>query len=161
MTLPDTEDPHVGEALTALRRIVHALHRASRSAERTHGVSGAQLFVLQLLAEAPVDSLNALAERTLTHQSSVSVVVSRLVARGLVERTRSAEDGRRIQLRLSPDGEDLLTRTPAAMQLRLIDALRGLPKRDLRSLAGTLGEVVTAMGAGSESAGFMFDDGDG
>lgn len=160
MTLADTEDPQVGEALRALRQIVHALHRASRSAERTHGVSGAQLFVLQLLAEAPANSLNALAERTLTHQSSVSVVVSRLVARGLVERTRSAEDGRCIQLRLAPAGEELLTRTPAAMQLRLIEALRALPRRDLRALAGTLGEVVTSMGAGSESSGFMFDDGD-
>ncbi len=161
MTLPVAEDPQVGEALTALRRIVHSLHRASRSAERTHGVSGAQLFVLQLLAEAPANSLNALAERTLTHQSSVSVVVSRLVARGLVERTRSAEDGRCIQLRLSSAGEDLLTRTPAAMQLRLIEALRALPRRDLRALAGTLGDVVHAMGAGAEPAGFMFDDGEG
>ena len=160
MTAPGTDESQVGEALSALRQIVHSLHRASRSAERVHGVSGAQLFVLQLLADAPANSLNALAERTLTHQSSVSVVVSRLVARGLVERKRSPEDGRRIELSLSPAGEELLARAPAAMQIRLIEALRGMPKRELRTLAGLLTELVSAMGAAAESTGFLFEDAD-
>ena len=158
MTVPASDESHLGEALSALRQIVHSLHRASRSAERVHGVSGAQLFVLQLLADAPAHSLNALAERTLTHQSSVSVVVSRLVARGLVERKRSPEDGRRVELSLSPAGEELLARAPAAMQIRLIEALRGLPRRDLRTLASLLTDLVQTMGAGAESTGFVFED---
>jgi DNA-binding MarR family transcriptional regulator len=158
MTATDPDDPRVAEALTALRQIVHSLHRASRSAERAHGVSGAQLFVLQLLAEAPAPSLNALAERTLTHQSSVSVVVSRLVARGLVERSRSPEDGRRIELRLSDSGRELLTETPAAMQIRLIESMRALPARDLRNLATLLKQVATMMGVSGEPSGFLFDD---
>jgi DNA-binding MarR family transcriptional regulator len=158
MTVPASDESHLGEALSALRQIVHSLHRASRSAERVHGVSGAQLFVLQLLADAPAHSLNALAERTLTHQSSVSVVVSRLVARGLVERKRSPEDGRRVELSLSPAGQELLAQAPAAMQIRLIEALRGLPRRDLRTLASLLTDLVQTMGAGAESTGFVFED---
>jgi DNA-binding MarR family transcriptional regulator len=158
MTVPASDESHLGEALSALRQIVHSLHRASRSAERVHGVSGAQLFVLQLLADAPAHSLNALAERTLTHQSSVSVVVSRLVARGLVERKRSPEDGRRVELSLSPAGQELLAQAPAAMQIRLIEALRGLPWRDLRTLASLLTDLVQTMGAGAESTGFVFED---
>lgn len=158
MTAPELDDPRVADALSALRQIVHSLHRASRSAERAHGVSGAQLFVLQLLAESPARSLNALAERTLTHQSSVSVVVSRLVARGLVERSRSPEDGRRIELRLSEAGKELLTQTPAAMQIRLIEALRALQRRDLRTLASLLTQVVHSMGVAGESTGFLFEE---
>jgi DNA-binding MarR family transcriptional regulator len=158
MTAPGSDESHVGEALSALRQIVHSLHRASRSAERVHGVSGAQLFVLQLLADAPANSLNALAERTLTHQSSVSVVVSRLVGRGLVERKRSPDDGRRVELSLSPAGQALLAQAPAAMQLRLLESLRAMPKRDLRTLAGLLTDLVQTMGAGSESTGLMFED---
>jgi len=158
MTAPGSDESHVGEALSALRQIVHSLHRASRSAERVHGVSGAQLFVLQLLADAPAHSLNALAERTLTHQSSVSVVVSRLVGRGLVERKRSPDDGRRVELSLSPAGQALLAQAPAAMQLRLLESLRTMPKRDLRTLAGLLTDLVQTMGAGSESTGLMFED---
>ena len=66
------------------------LRVASRAAERDVGLGAAQLFVLHKLEEAPRLSLNELAERTRTHQSSVSVVVRRLVNRGLVARTAPA-----------------------------------------------------------------------
>ncbi len=62
--------------LDAIRRIVQALRESSRAAEKRVGLSGAQLFVLQTLGESPGLSLNELAERTRTHQSSVSVVVT-------------------------------------------------------------------------------------
>src|SRR4051812_46537197 len=79
--------------LNSMRRIVQILRVASRAAEKDVGLSGAQLWVLHKLAEGPVISLNELAERTCTHQSSVSVVVYGLVERGLVARTRSSSDG--------------------------------------------------------------------
>jgi len=43
----------VQAALDALRRIVQGLQLYSAQAERRTGLSGAQLFVLQQLAEAP------------------------------------------------------------------------------------------------------------
>jgi DNA-binding MarR family transcriptional regulator len=76
------------DVLDSLRRIVQVLRESSRRAERQLGISGAQLFVLEKLAEAPSQSLNELAERTHTHQSSVSTVVARLVKRG--PRSRSS-----------------------------------------------------------------------
>jgi DNA-binding MarR family transcriptional regulator len=144
--------------LDSIRRIVRLLREGSRDSEEAVGLSAAQLFVLQKLDPDEPLSLNELSARTLTHQSSVSVVVSRLVARGLVERSRSPEDGRRIELRLSAEGEELLTQTPAAMQIRLIESLRALPGRDLRTLAGLLTQVVHSMGAADESTGFLFDE---
>ena len=69
----------VQAVLDGVRRIVQALRASSRWAEQHVGLSGAQLFVLQKLAETPGMSVNELAERTHTHQSSVSTVVSRLV----------------------------------------------------------------------------------
>ncbi|HJY34709.1 MAG TPA: hypothetical protein VJ260_07640, partial [Vicinamibacterales bacterium] len=50
--------------LDAVRRIVRELHESSRAAEKQVGLSGAQLFVLQTLAEHPGASLNDLAART-------------------------------------------------------------------------------------------------
>ena len=79
----------VQAVLDGVRRIVQALRASSRWAEQHVGLSGAQLFVLQKLAETPAMSVNELAARTHTHQSSVSMVVSRLVEHGLVTRTRS------------------------------------------------------------------------
>jgi DNA-binding MarR family transcriptional regulator len=76
----------VQAVLDGIRRIVHSLHASSRAAERRIGLSAAQLFVLRRLAETDGLSINELAEKTFTHQSSVSVVASRLEARRLVAR---------------------------------------------------------------------------
>lgn len=133
-------------ALDGIRRIVQALRLSARSAERRLGISGAQLFVLHALADAPARSLNDLAARTFTHQSSVSVVVDRLVRRRLVSRARSAEDGRRVTLTLTPSGRALLRSAPEVAQIRLIGALRALPAADCRTLARILERVVREMG---------------
>src|SRR4051812_43415473 len=82
----------VGAVLSAIRRLVRALHASHRDAEQRWNVSAAQLLVLDKLSDAPAHSVNELAERTLTHQSTVSVVVARLVRRGLVRRQRSSLD---------------------------------------------------------------------
>src|SRR4051812_17880436 len=95
--------------LDSIRRIVRALRVSSRAAEKQVGLSGAQLFVLQKLAEGerPL-SINELAERTLTHQSSVSVVVQRLVAKRLVVVARAPSDRRRTELTLSAAGRRVI-----------------------------------------------------
>src|SRR6476469_8322187 len=102
------------DVLDAVRRIVQTLHESSRQAEQQLGVSGAQLFVLQRLAESPGASLNELAARTHTHQSSVSAVVTKLVARRLVRRSKAANDARRLELSLTPAGHRLVIRAPHA-----------------------------------------------
>jgi MarR family transcriptional regulator, lower aerobic nicotinate degradation pathway regulator len=138
-------DPATRAVLDSIRRIVRALRESSRKTERSVGLGAAQLFVLQRLAGAPPLSINELADRTLTHQSSVSVVVSRLVSGGLVARTRAAADGRRVEITLTPAGRALLQRAPAAAQDRLIGALGLLGRPARNELARHLGRLVEAM----------------
>ena len=138
-------DPATRAVLDSIRRIVRALRESSRRAERSVGLGAAQLFVLQRLAGAAPLSLNELAERTLTHQSSVSVVVSRLVRRRLVSRRRATDDGRRVEITLTPAGREALSRAPAAAQDRLIGALGLLDVAARKDLARHLGRLVEAM----------------
>src|SRR4051812_8935149 len=84
----------ISDILNALRVLVQSLSAASRSSEQSVGLTGAQLFVLEKLAESGELTVNELAERTHTHQSTVSVVVSKLVDKDLVSRVRSASDAR-------------------------------------------------------------------
>src|SRR5436309_16115929 len=112
-------------ALNAVRGIVHALNVNSRAIEVEMGISLAQLFVLQQLSDRPANSLNELAERTATHQSSVSVVVRRLVENGFVSRTTSALDRRRLEIEVTPKGRQLLADAPTTVQTQLVDARRG------------------------------------
>lgn len=143
------------QVLDAVRRIVQALRESSRLAERHVGLTGAQLFVLQKLAERPASSVNELAERTHTHQSSVSVVVKRLEQRGFVRRARSAADGRSVALALSSRGQRAAAGAPDLAQVRLIDAIERLSPVRRRQLASTLGEVAHAL-AGTQGAPAMF-----
>ena len=132
--------------LDGIRHIVRTLREASRSAERTVGLSAAQLFVLQRLANGHTLSVNELAARTLTHQSSVSVVVTKLARRGLVERTRAQDDARRLEVSLTDAGRAVLARAPAATQDRLIAALALMGRPARARLARDLGRLIDAMG---------------
>jgi DNA-binding MarR family transcriptional regulator len=126
------------DAMNAVRSIVRALRLNTREIESKIGMSLAQLFVLQVLAEKPASSLNELAARTATHQSSVSVVVRRLVDKGYVSRTRSTVDQRRIDLDVTMNGRAILAGAPATVQARLVSGLRGLSPDELIALAGQL-----------------------
>ncbi|HEU4564086.1 MAG TPA: MarR family winged helix-turn-helix transcriptional regulator [Gemmatimonadaceae bacterium] len=138
-------DHDVSAVLDGIRCITRALRVSSREAEQRLGVSGAQLFVLQQLAQSPARSLNELAQRTRTDQSSASVVVSRLVARGLVAREVAVDDGRRVTLRVTPAGRAIVRRAPAAAQARLVAALERLPRAQVATLARALAALGTAL----------------
>jgi DNA-binding MarR family transcriptional regulator len=118
-----TEVQTIARSMNAVRSIVRALRISTRAIELKMGISLAQLFVLQQLSERSAESLNELAERTATHQSSVSVVVRRLVERGFVSRASSAADKRRIEIAVTPEGRALLAGAPTADQNALADLL--------------------------------------
>jgi DNA-binding MarR family transcriptional regulator len=141
--IPRTPAADVRAALDAFRRIVQAL-RMDR-AERPRGLSSAQLFAMQQIAEHPGASVNELASLTFTHQSSVSVVVQRLVEQRLVVRKTAPEDRRRQSLGLTAEGRRVLRRAPAAVQERLIAAISTLPAADRRALARSLERVARAI----------------
>ncbi len=144
--------------LDAVRQLVRSLRLSAREAERRTGLSMAQLFVLQQLAEEPDLSLGELARRTFTDRSSVSVVTSRLVRAGLVARTRSPEDARRARLALTRRGSALLARAPRAGQERLIEAVGRMPMARRRHLGGLLKDLIYNMGAATEPPRLLFDD---
>jgi DNA-binding MarR family transcriptional regulator len=128
--------------MNSLRRTILALRIWVQEVERDLGVSGAQALVLEKLAEAPAQSLNELAGRTLTSKAAVSVVVSRLVERGLVRRRASEEDGRSVVLTLTSAGRRTLERSPESPGGRVIAALKRLPREELEEF-GRLFELFT------------------
>lgn len=149
----------IRHTLNSLRLIVRSLRISSRNAEQQVGLSGAQLFVLQGLSRQGPCSVNDLAAYTATDQSSVSVVVSRLVARGHVKRTPSKRDRRRVDLSLTPSGRALLAAAPEAAQERLLAALAKLERAELATLAALLGKVVELADVSRENPTLFFEEG--
>jgi len=144
--------------MDSFRRIVHALRSSHRAASNLD-LTGAQLFVLATLAQSgePI-GINELAERTRTEQSTVSVVVGRVVGRGLVKRVRSSVDTRRVELSLTPRGRAVLQKTPTTVaQRKLADALGRLSHTDAAALSRILGQIVDMMGEADAPAPMLFD----
>lgn len=144
--------------LDAVRRLVRLLRISDRAAQTQVGLSAAQLFVLHELGKTPELSLNDLAERTRTDQSSVSVVVTRLAEAGLIERRRAEEDGRRLVLTLTRSGRAVLGSAPPAPQAHLLDIIEALPAAERKRFASTFARILDAMGAGHSAAPMLFDD---
>jgi DNA-binding MarR family transcriptional regulator len=141
--LADEHAP-IERSMNAVRGIVRALRMNTRAIELKMGISLAQLFVLQQLSDRPAYSLNDLADRTATHQSSVSVVVRRLVQRGLVSRTPSPTDKRRIEIDVTPAGRELLAVAPPTISTQLMGALRQMTADDRQQLASLMERWLVA-----------------
>lgn len=143
--------------LRALRALIAALSRSARTIEARTGVTNAQLFVLQQLQTEEALGINALAARARTGQSAVSIVVRRLVRRGLVSRRRSAADGRRVGVSLTIAGRALVRQAPEPPTTRMLAAVGRLDHRDLRALARGLTALVSAMGIAGETPSMLFE----
>ena len=148
----------VTRVMNSLRALVRAIRISTRAVEKEIGISGAQLFVLQQLMESPARSVNDLAERTSTHQSSVSTVVSRLVDRGMVRREPSADDGRRMEISITDRGRRLAESAPYTAQIRMQHAMRQLTPDQVARLADSLEALVRESGFAAEPAPMFFED---
>jgi DNA-binding MarR family transcriptional regulator len=144
--------------LDSIRRLVRMLRVSDRQAQAELGVSGAQLFVLTELGKTPALSLNDLASRTLTDQSSVSVVVTRLVEAGLVTRDRDARDARRLVLNLTRSGRALLQKAPPVAQERLLAVFDRLNGGERKRFADTFEQIVENAGADEGPAPMLFEE---
>src|SRR5687768_14342162 len=136
----------------SIRAIARGLRTPGRQSDEPGGVTGAQIDVLRALQGKSASSINDLASRTFTHQSSVSMVVGRLVEDGLVLRTSSAKDARRVALSLTSEGRDVLRRSPDSSEQRLLAALRSMDHEELSDLAGCLEKLSAKIDGRSNGA---------
>jgi DNA-binding MarR family transcriptional regulator len=155
-TLAATNDTR--RILDSIRQIVQVLRLSATAAEHALNLSAAQLFVIHKLGEGEGISMNELSRRTHTHQSSVSVVVRRLVEKRLVRRQRSATDRRQLKLQLTAAGLRKLRIAPQAAQNRLIDSLLKMPNSDRRNLARLLEDFVAGTGVAAARPELFFEE---
>lgn len=157
----DSSEKNLREAqsvLNSFRCLVKSLRVADRAGLKEHGLGASQLYVLhELKREAPL-SINELAERTATDQSTVSVVVAKLIDKGFVTRERSEEDGRRLDLDLTSKGRLLLKRLPPPIQRSIIDGVQRLPRERAKALAEALSEICAVLGVATTNPPMLMED---
>ena len=155
--LTSNRQPELARALNALRRMVRGLRSAAEAVERELNISAAQLFILRELGHVPDQSVKDLATVTMTTHSTVSEVVSQLLAKGLVTRSRDEGDGRRSVLRLTRQGVSLIKRSPRVIQTDLIRGFATLRAQERSALAKGLEKWLEASGLGGVPSSMLFE----
>lgn len=128
--------------LQRFRVLIRTAQRHSQWIERQSGVTGAQLWALQELSEAPGLRVGELANRMALHQSTASNMIDRLETGSLIRKERTSADQRVVRLYLTEEGAALLARAPSPARGVLPEALRLLEQDDLAKLQAELDALL-------------------
>jgi DNA-binding MarR family transcriptional regulator len=134
-------------AVTSIMRVQQILQAAVDEALRPHGLTFARYEALVLLSFSQRGSLpmRMMGERLQLHPTSITNIVDRLEADGLVRRLRHPSDRRTTLVKITPEGsERLQPATDAVMKADF--GLVGLTEADAGKLSGVLTKVRRAAG---------------
>jgi DNA-binding MarR family transcriptional regulator len=131
------------------------LYAASRAVMKAYtpllsplGLTYPQYLVMVALWESDGQQVNELAERLSLDSGTLSPLLKRLEAAGLVGRTRSSDDERAVKVALTATGRALQKKAPEVVSR--IEALFGLRPTEIQQLKTTLQGISRRM-EGDES----------
>ena len=122
----------------ALRPVLLRVGRELRREARADGVSPEQTGLLVAIKYAPGIGVRELASRERVSAPAMSNHVDRLERDGLVARTPSADDKRRIGLTLTDEGQRVLRRIRSRRTAWLASRLRGLGAEELAAVEAAI-----------------------
>jgi DNA-binding MarR family transcriptional regulator len=136
------KDARALQVLKKFRIIYGSVRQHFREVEKTCGVTGAQLWVMQEVANTPGIGVSELAGRLSIHQSTCSQLVEKLVTRKFVIKERSKEDQRRVGLHPTKEAIELVKSAPGPAEGVLPEALHTLSADTIRKLDAVLEKVI-------------------
>jgi len=140
-----TDAMAVADALRpSLLRVSRELRREARKA----GVSSEQIAILVSIKYAPGICAGDLALDERVSPAAMSKLVGRLESGGLIERTPSESDRRRVGLTLTPEGERTLRRVRSRRTAWLAARLEELEPAELAALAAAAEPLSRLLHAG-------------
>ena len=135
------------QVLLSLRRIIRAMDIRSRQLERSVGLTVPQLIVLKEVADANNAPIGQIARRVSLSQATVTTIADRLEQRGALVRRRDDTDRRKVFVRLTPLGAELLKKSPTILQEEFLSAFDELEEWEQTQMLATLQRIATMMKA--------------
>lgn len=136
----------------AIRRIVRAIELHSQALVSSVGLTAPQLALLKTLAASGEGTPTSLARALKLSQPTVSGIVDRLTARGLVERSRVDRDRRKTTVRLTAEGQRAVAGAPSLLQDRFRRELERLEGWEQTMLLSSLQRIALLMDADAVEA---------
>ncbi|TMM12432.1 MAG: MarR family transcriptional regulator [Actinobacteria bacterium] len=125
----------------ALRPVLLQVGRELRRETRALGASPEQVALLVSIKYAPGIGIRELAARERVSPPAMTKHVDRLERDGLVERTQSEDDRRRVGIRLTDEGQRLLRRVRSRRTAWLAHRLAGLDAAELAAIEAAVGPL--------------------
>lgn len=144
-------------ALVAMRRILRAADIHSKRLSRATNLKTSQLLVVQSIEESGEMTIGEIAAKVNLAQASVTAIVDRLQESGLLTRQRGDTDKRKVFVRLTDEGRNVLSRAPTALQERFSDRFDQLESWEQMQMVAVLERVAAMMDADSIDAAPMLD----
>ncbi len=135
------------EILMALRRIVRAIDLHSRRLAQEFGLTGPQVVLLRELVRRDEMHVAELAKCVNLSHATVTDILNRLEKRGLVERTRSLVDRRRILVTPTLKAISLIEQSPPLLHEQFSERLGNLQHWELNQILSVLQRVALMMDA--------------
>lgn len=149
----------IEQVLVAIRRIIRATDLRSKQLSRETGLTASQLVMLKTIKAAERLTAGQLATRISLSQATVTSILDRLEANGLVQRQRASEDRRRVHVVLTAAGEEVLKSAPRPLQETFIRQFRELPDWEQQRVLSSLQRVAHMMDADELDASPLLDVG--
>ena len=137
----------ISEVIDNLRRSIKAINEYSRNAEKETGLTGPQLWAIKIVAGSAPIKVSDLARRMYLHPATVVGILDRLESKGLVQRTRSTEDRRVVEIDLTAQGRVVVGQAPEVAQGMLVKGLESLSREKLSHVSESMREIVRILGA--------------
>jgi len=147
-------------SLVALRRILRATERHGKALARASGLTPVQMRVLKLLEADGQSTPKEIATQLRVAQATITALIDRLAAKGMVERKRSDHDRRQMNIFITPLGREVLDRAPDPLQDQFVSEYEKLPDWEQAMIVAALERVADLLNAGDIDASPVLDLGD-
>lgn len=145
------------DVLAALRRIIRATDLQSKSLFKKFGLTTPQIVVLLSVRELGEVTTGTVSNHVSLSQGTVTSILDRLEARGLIERYRSTIDRRVVHVRLTGEGRAILRTAPPLLHENFIETFSALDESRQSRIVETLESVAEMLGASELDAAPLLD----
>ena len=142
----------IEDVLISLRRIIRAMDLHSKHLVKTTGLTTAQLLLMQTVRDKKEMTIGELASDIHLSQATVTTILDRLEARKLLVREGSREDKRKVHIRLTDEGREIIANAPVPLQAHFIEQFARLEPWEQSLMLSSLQRIAQMMDAGDIDA---------
>jgi DNA-binding MarR family transcriptional regulator len=145
-----------GLVMIELRKIIQAIDRNSKSLMRRVGLTMPQLIILHYICRQTEASVGVIAMNNSLSDATVTGILERLERRGLIAKRKSTSDRRRVLVKITETGKEMIKKAPPAMQEGFVNNFSKLDDWNQSMIYSALQQLADIMNVSSLPASPFF-----